>query len=343
MNKRAKPNKETEWTLRPESRERRNREWAAHYVTEQFPVVPDTWSIGDIHEYITSRSRELDVIDYIYVVNSARKLVGVLSMRDIFSHAKKTDVKTVMKREIITVAPETHRERVAQLALYHHLRAIPVVKNQKLEGVILTNTLLQMINRALRENLLTFSGVHKAHLEYDDTMHVPLLESFLHRAPWLIVGLVGVLFAAGIIDQFASILNKHLILAFFIPAIVYMSDALGTQNQTLLIRDLAVMGKDLKLAPYFAKTMVIALAISALIGTLVYAMTAIFWGETGTAFVIALAMFATLLISGATSILTTLLFRKLGQDPALGSGPFATIVSDVTSIIVYFVIVSALL
>jgi magnesium transporter len=165
----------------------------------------------------------------------------------------------------------------------------------------------------------------------------------LHRAPWLIIGLIGVIAAAGIIDRFEYVLNEHLILAFFIPAILYMSNALGTQNQTLYIRDIFLMGKDLQTIPYFVRTLTISFVISVLIGGLVYAATTFIWHENTTAFVIGLAIFATLMISSITSFATTLVFKKMKQDPAMGSGPLATIISDVSSIIVYFIIVSALL
>lgn len=331
------------WKNRPTARERADKDLAGHYVSERFPVVSENWSMGQVDEYISRHGSEFDALDYIYAVNTHQKLMGVISIRDLFRHSTQTLLKNVMKRDMITISPDTHREKIARLALLHNLRAIPIVKNGKLEGVILTNKILHIINRTLREHILSFSGVHHAHLDYDDTMQIPILESIIHRIPWLIFGLVGVIIAAGIIDRFESVLDAHLILAFFIPAIVYMSDALGTQNQTLLIRDMAVMGKELKIIPYFLKTTIISTVISSLIGILVYVATTLIWGESTTAFVIALAMFCTLMISSASSVITTVLFKKLGQDPALGSGPFATIISDVTSIIVYFIIVSALL
>jgi magnesium transporter len=174
-------------------------------------------------------------------------------------------------------------------------------------------------------------------------MHVPLLESILHRAPWLIIGLFGVIVAAGIIDQFEYVLDKHIIFAFFIPAILYMSNALGTQNQTLLIRDFALMGKELNIGKYVLKTMVISAVVSAVISILVYGATSLIWNENTAGGVIALAMFITLIISSAISLTTTIIFKKMKQDPALGSGPFATIISDVSSILIYFLIVSTLL
>ncbi len=335
--------KKKEWAIRPEFRERMDKEMAAHYVSERFPVVPDTWNVGEVHAYISQNSLDFDTLDYIYVVNSAQKLVGVVSIRDIFSHPKKMELKHVMKREIVTVSPETRREKIAKLALQHNLRAIPIVKNQKLEGVIETNKILHIINRALHEHILTFGGVHRSHLEYEDTMHIPVLTSISHRLPWLLVGLAGVIFAAGIIDQFEAVLDTHIIFAFFIPAILYMSNALGTQNQTLLIRDLALMGKEIKTVPYAFRTLVISLFISLCIGGLVFLAASTLWGDARASGIIALAMSLTLMISASSSLATTFLFQKMKMDPALGSGPFATIISDVSSIIVYFVIVSALL
>lgn len=331
------------WRNRPNARERADKDLAAHYVSERFPVVSENWNMGQVDEYISKNGSRFDALDYIYAVNTHQKLTGVISIRDIFRHTPNTALKSIMKRDMVSITPDTHREKIARLALQHNLRAIPIVENGKLEGVILTSKILHIINRTLREHILSFSGVHHGHLDYEDTMHVPLMESIIHRVPWLIIGLIGVIVAAGIIDQYQFLLEKHLILAFFIPAILYMSNALGTQNQTLFIRDISLMGSELRAAPYFLKTTVISFVISLIIGGLVYGATTFIWHDANTAFVIALAIFSTLMISSITSFATTMVFKRLGKDPALGSGPLATIVSDVTSIVVYFIIVSVML
>ncbi len=339
----TKHSRKKTWRNRPTARERADKDLAAHYVSERFPVVSENWNMGQVDEYISKNGSRFDALDYIYAVNTHQKLTGVISIRDIFRNTPATPLKNIMKRDVISISPEAHREKIARLALKHNLRAIPIVENGKLEGVILTSKILQIINRTLREHILSFSGVHHGHLDYEDTMHVPVFDSILHRVPWLIIGLVGVIVAAGIIDQYQFLLQKHLILAFFIPAILYLSNALGTQNQTLFIRDISLMGKELLPVPYFLKTISISFVISLIIGGLVYAATTFIWNDATTAFVISLAIFATLMISSITSFATTMVFKRLGKDPALGSGPLATIVSDVTSIVAYFIIVSVML
>lgn len=332
-----------EWETRPTRKETNDPELAAHYVTERFPVVNEKETVGHAITYIRARSADFQVIDYIYVVNSSKQLVGTLSVRALFIHPDKTPVSHIMKREIVSVTPETRIDAVAKLALQHHLRGIPVLKKKKLEGVILTHEILHIINRSLHEKLLRFSGIHSSNLDYDDWTKVPLLDSIRHRIPWLFVGLLGVLVAAGVINHFEVLLKENLILTFFIPAILYMSNALGIQNQTLLIRDLATQGRGLNIGQYAGKTILIGGIISAILGFSVYGIILLIWGLPTAAFVIGLAMGATILISSITSITITLLFQALKQDPAMGSGPLATILSDVSSILVYFLIVSLLL
>lgn len=200
-----------------------------------------------------------------------------------------------------------------------------------------------MLNRDLHKHLLYFAGVHKGQLEYENTLQVPLLVSIKHRIPWLIIGLIGITLAAVFISKFEKILESHIILAFFIPAIVYMSDALGTQLQTLFIRDLAVLGKELKLSKYFARQILIGFIMAFLIAIITYIITLVIWKQPYIALVISVTMFITLITSSFNSMLITYLFKVFKQDPALGSGPFATIFSDVISIVIYLVVVSLML
>ena len=316
---------------------------AINYITNKIPIVLDSYTISDTFKFINKNINDFDTIDYIYAVNKRKDLVGVISIGDLFRHTKKTRLRNIMQRNIVSISPETEKLKVANLALKHNIKALPIVKNNKLIGVILTNKIVSIINRSLHENILAFAGIHKGHLEYENTLEVPLPLTLLHRTPWLIIGLIGVIFAAAFMNRFENILNQHLILAFFIPAIVYMSDALGTQHQTLFIRDLAIFGKELKIIKYFLKQMLIGFIIALFVGVIVFLITSLFWKQTFIAFVIALAMFITLVISSFSSLLTTYLFKVFGQDPALGSGPLATIISDVSSIIIYFVIVSIMI
>jgi Mg/Co/Ni transporter MgtE len=130
-------------------REHADREHAAHYVTQSFPVARETWTAHELFSYLR-RDTPFEYSNYVYVVNASRKLVGVISLKSILAHPD-LPVKKLMKSEVISISPDTRIERVAKLALEHNLRAIPVVKDHLLVGVIETQKILSIINRALRE------------------------------------------------------------------------------------------------------------------------------------------------------------------------------------------------
>lgn len=280
--------------------------------------------------------KHFEIIDYVYILDDNERLVGVISIRELFTYPSKTRVDKIMKRNLITINPETDQEKVAHIALKHGIKAVPVVEKGKLLGVVTPQKILHILNKSLQEDILHFAGIHRSHLQYENTIKVPLHQAIIHRVPWLIIGLIGIIFAAIFISIFESVLNKHLILAFFIPAIVYMSNALGTQNQTLLVRDLSLLGKELNIGYYFFRQMIISLFLGLIICSLAFLGILFFWKTPFIAFVISISMFVAIIITGLTSLIMTLIINKFGQDPALGSGPFSTIVSDITSIVIYF-------
>ncbi len=307
-------------------------------MTQKFLVSLKNEIVGEVLKRIERDIKDYDMTHYIYIVDNDSRLAGVVSIRDLLSSSKNRKIGEIMKKNLISVSPDTDREKAADLAVKHNIKAIPVVERKKLVGVISTDEILKTLNRALREDILHLAGIHKSHLKYENTLEVPLFFGLIHRLPWLILGLIGITFAAIFIGFFEKMLDSYLILAFFIPAIVYMSNALGTQHQTLFIRDLAILGKELNIKKYILKQMTIGVLLALIISILLYLIILIFWKQPFMSFVIACSMFITVSLSGFTALIITLIIKKLNLDPALGSGPFATIISDVTSIIIYFLV-----
>lgn len=295
-------------------------------------------TIKNVLDKLKKTAKDLKSIDYIYVVDNENRLVGVVSIKEVFSQPRQTKIVKIMHINLITVSPHTDLEKAANLALVHNINAVPVVEKGKLLGILPSHKIHSILNKALKEDILHFAGIHKSHLEYENTLAVPLLRTIYHRLPWLVIGLIGIIFTARVINLFDGLLEKHLILAFFIPAIVYMSDALGTQHQTLFVRDIAVIGKDLNIGLYFLKQMVVATILGICIGAMSFLTIFFLWNEAFIAFIISLSMLIAMLVSGITSLMITFIINKLGMDPALGSGPFATVVSDLTSVFVYLVV-----
>lgn len=161
------------------------------------------------------------------------------------------------------------------------------------------------------------------------------------RFPWLLVGLVGGALATLLVSKFEAVLSRNISLAFFLPMIVYMSDAVGTQTETIYVRNLA-KGR-VNVFVYLIKEFFLGIFLGLVFGLLI-GLFALIWLSSGrTAFTIGLSMFITVAIAPLVALVIPLILYKEHTDPALGAGPFSTIIQDITSLLIYFLIASLIL
>lgn len=313
------------------------------YLITKIPIVKENATIKDVLSMLEKPENKYDSVDCIYVIDNRNELVGMFYIQELFNNPKFTKVKDIMQRNVTAISLETEIERAAHLALKHNLKQIPVTKSRRLLGVLSSREILSIINKSLRKDILHFAGVHKSHLDFENSLEIPFFKTVKNRLCWLILGFIGAIIIALYIGLFESVLAKYLIIGSFVPAIVYISDALGTQFQTIFVRDLAVLGKELNIKKYFLKQMAIGFLIASIIGILLFLSIYLLWSWPRIAFIISLSSFITLVITSFTALLITLLIERFRFDPALGSGPIATIISDITTVVIYFIIVVLLI
>ena len=307
------------------------------------PSMTKDSTIKQTIDMLKKDSKVYESIDYIYVTEKNGELVGVFSIKELFKHSPTTRINKIMITQVLSVSSKSTGEHVSDLALKYGIKSVPISESGKILGMIPPKKVSKMINDSLRKDIFHFAGIHKSHLEYENTLQVPLGKSVIHRIPWLIIGLIGVIITAAIIGLFEEILKSKIILAFFIPAVVYISGALGNQLQTLFIRDLSVMGERLKIHKYIIKQTAISSVIAIIVALVTFFGLNIFWRDLEIGLIISIAMFTSIMITNFTSFIITYTLKKAGKDPALGAGPFATMISDATSIIAYLLIASAML
>ncbi len=162
------------------------------------------------------------------------------------------------------------------------------------------------------------------------------------RLIWLFLGLVLSLGIAQVIKSFESTLEQNLILASFIPLIVYMSDAVGTQMEAIVIRELNRKSK-FHIMKFMRQQTVIVTVVAIIIGLVAGAMVAVFDHAQKLGIVIGLSLVAGILSSLVTGSLLPYIFWRLHDDPAEASGPVATVIQDFLSILIFFLIATHLL
>ncbi len=156
------------------------------------------------------------------------------------------------------------------------------------------------------------------------------------RLPWLLVGLVGGIIATFLVSRFEEVLISNIRLAFFLPVIVYMSDAVGTQTQTIYVRSIADR-KD-KFFKYLFKEILLGIFLGVIFGGLIFTVAYLWIGDLTTSLTVGAAMFTTTTLAPIVALTLSEFIFKEHQDPALGAGPFTTMIQDILSIFIYFLI-----
>ncbi len=313
-------------------------ETAESKLIKEVPIVKLGTPISEVRSMLFRKANNFESLDYIYVVDSKNILKGVTSLKEILQvEDKQTKIEKIMKKDLITVRPSTDQERIVYIALKHELKSVPVVdKEGHFLGVVPYHTILKIFNQEVQEDIFRFGGLyHKVGKEFD-TIDAPATRMIKNRIVWLIVGLMGGIIAASIVSFFENILSKYLILAAFIPVLVYMSDAAGTQSETLIVRGIALDPK-LSVKKWVKRELIVALTLGLFCGGILSLASLLLWKSSyliGS--IIGLSMFLGIIAGVSISTFLPLVFKKLKIDPAMASGPFATIVSDITTLAIYF-------
>jgi magnesium transporter len=160
-----------------------------------------------------------------------------------------------------------------------------------------------------------------------------------HRLPWLLAGLGGAALATAAMAGFESTLSTHIAVAFFVPGIVYLADAIGTQSEAVAVRGLSLTRAGI--GHLLGGELRTGMAIGAMLGLVAFLPVWVAFGELRLAASVAIAIFAAGAMAAALGLLLPWLIAWLGRDPALGSGPLATVIQDILSLLVYLTVVRA--
>lgn len=316
---------------------------AGSRLVSAFPRAKIGNTIGSIEQILADKAKDFETIDYVYVIDEDSVLKGVISIKEIHSSKKDAEIEDVMTKKLVVAHPLTDQERLVYLALSNGIKSIPVVDKQKrLLGIVPFNTILTIFNEEVREDTFKFGGIfHKIGKEYT-TIKASASTMIKTRLPWLLIGVLGGTFTASIITNFENVLSALLALAAFAPVLAYLSDAVGTQSETLTVRSIALDPK-LSLKSYFLREFAVAIVLALACGGLLSTVALFGWQDPVLGIIVGTSMFLSILVAVFISTGFPFIFKKVNLDPAVASGPFATMISDVATMTIYFATASLLL
>lgn len=317
-------------------------------MVDNVPVVSPKTTIGEIVSLLTRHAASYSSVAYVYLVDANRTLQGVVSIKEVFTHSHHTIAAAAAKATLVSVPATMSAEDVALTAINHNLKAVPVVEEK-------TNRLLGVITPDIIRDILHYGRIHDTlaragTASFEDPKNsllsgAPLLH-IKKRLPWLLLGLAGGLFAAQIVHGFEEALAVHVLLVAFIPLVVYLADAVGSQTEIIFVRAIALdpeLRQFARFRSYFMREVVVSGTLATILGVLVGGITAWWFEAPELVSLLFVAIVSTLLLAMVVALVIPFLATKLKYDPALTSGPVATVIRDVMTLVVYFLIVAVML
>ena len=305
---------------------------AATHASAAVPVADPNDRVDAVWAAI--RGHRFDSASVIAVCDDGQ-LVGVVTLERLLAAPSSARLADIMDSNAPVVAPDTDQERAAWAAVHHDEPGLAVVDDAgRFVGLIAPQRLLAVLLAEHDEDMARLGGFLGAAESARAASTERVARRMWHRLPWLLIGLAGALLTAGVVGAFEQVLERQVLLAFFVPGVVYLADAVGTQTETLIVRGLSVGVSIRRVA---VREIITGLLIGALLAVLVLPITAWLWGDVRVAIAVAVALFAACAIATVVAMALPWLLNRLGFDPAYGSGPLATVVQDLLSILIYLV------
>lgn len=311
---------------------------ASEHVCRLVPVASTHATAGEVRQSMVGV--HFESATHIGVCDDG-KLVGVLRVEELFSALPSETIGHIMDTDPPVVAPGVDQEKAAWKAVQHGESALAVINEDgRFVGFLPPDRLLAILLHEHDEDMARVGGFLRDSSMARSASEEPVLKRFWHRVPWLLVGLFGAVLAADIVGAFERQLQANVMLAFFIPGIVYLADAVGTQTEALVIRGLSV---GVPIGRVVRQEIVTGLIVGAALAAAFFPIGWWRWGDTGLSTAVALSILTACATASAVALSLPWLLDRFGIDPAFGSGPLATVIQDLLSVVIYLLIATAIL
>ncbi|MGZ5399155.1 MAG: magnesium transporter [Nocardioides sp.] len=272
---------------------------------------------------------------------AAPQLLGLIPLETVMAADADLPARDLMDPEPPVAPSGLHREKAAWKATTHGESSLAVINaDGSLRGLVPPARFLSVLRAEHDEDLARLGGYLASSASARHAMYEPIPTRLWHRLPWLVLGLVGSAGAASLVDGFEETIASDVRLAFFIPGIVYMADAVGTQTEALVIRGLSV---GVPVRRVFGMELFTGLLVGLLLAVITIPTAWLLLGSLQIGFVLGLSLIGACSVATAVAMSLPWLMARLGRDPAFGSGPLATVIQDVLSLLIYFLIATAIL
>ncbi len=306
-----------------------------------FVALSSAMSVEAALERIRSRLEDAETIYTLPVVDDERRLVGVVSLRDLMRAGEdSTLVGSIMRRPYSVSARSDAEEAARRCAGLKLLTLLVIDEEERLVGILTVDDALRIIEEADSEDQARSAGSERLRRPYLSTRVSTIVRS---RVVWLTVLAVGATLTVQVLEVFESTISQMVVLSVFIPLLIGTGGNTGNQAATTVTRALALGDVTPRDFPRIVvREAWTGLSLGLILGAAGFALTALFYGLPVGA-VIGLTLVALCTLAATVGGVMPLAAKTLRADPAVFSNPFITTFVDAAGLIIYFLIARALL
>ncbi len=307
-------------------------ESAGGIMAKEAAAVSSSITVSEVVQQLREEFSDIDDIYYVYLINNDNKLEGVVSLKDLILAKPDEIVSDIVVEEIPFVNVNMDREDVAAVIRKYDLVSAPVVDdNGVFLGRVTHDDILDVVHEEVEEDIARLTG----HGEFDPGER-SVFRNLQNRLPWLLIGLVGGIFAAGMLAAFEKQLSRTTTLIFFLPLVAAMGGNAGIQTSALMVRGLATgeiseFGQFARLIREIALALLTGLICAIFVFTITY-----YWrDDLLLASVVSVSLLIVIVSSALVGVVIPLSLNRIGIDPAIATGPFITTSNDVIGLFIY--------
>lgn len=314
---------------------------AGAIMTSDYAVVQSGMTVGQALESLRRTAPDKETIYQAFVVDQDHRLLGALSLRQLIVATPNLRVDDLMAREVVSATTDTAQEEIAKQISRYDLLALPIVNgSEKLVGIVTYDDAMDVAEAEATEDMHKGATVGKLDTSLREASPYALYRSRVH---WLVILVFANIFTGAGIAYFEDTIAAHIALLFFMPLLVASAGNAGAQSATLMVRGIAtgdVTGSDW--ARLFVKDIMVASALGLTMAAAVL-FVGFFRAGIDIAIVVALTMIIVVLVGSLIGMGLPFILNKLNFDPATASTPLITTIADVSGVMIYFGIATAML
>ncbi len=318
---------------------------AAGLMTPRYIAIKSNITVGQALKFIRGQhAKDVETLYIIYVVDQLKRLIGLVSLRDLLEHEDDEIIKNIMETDIISVHDDTDQEETAKIFITYGFLAVPVVdENNVLLGIVTYDDIIDVIREEQTEDVYKMGAMTG---EIEPYLETSIWGMVKKRVPWLVVLLFLGTITTNVLAHYESIVLGAAFLFIFMPVITQTGGNVSNQSSALMIRGLAtgeIESEDMW--RILLKEMVIGLLMGIITGAAIFFRGVLFPPEI-TIFqgiAIAISLCFVVVFSTVLGAFAPLLIHKLGFDPTVMSGPLLSTFIDVCGLSIYFEITKIIL